>query len=42
MSTHNHKTYGFLQPWVIDYLSKHPDYLGQMPAANTEMFEIGC
>ena len=32
----------FLQPWVIDYLSKHPDYLGQMPAANTEMFEIGC
>lgn len=30
----------FLQPWVIDYLNEHPDYLEQMPAANTEMFEI--
>ena len=29
----------FLQPWVIDYLNKHPDYLEQMPSPNTGMFE---
>lgn len=29
----------FLQPWVVEYLNKHPDYLKQMPAPDMDTFD---
>lgn len=29
----------FLQPWVVEYLNKHPNYLKQMPAPDIDTFD---
>lgn len=29
----------FLQPWVVEYLNKHPNYLKQMPAPDMDTFD---
>lgn len=30
----------FLQPWVVEYLDKHPDYLKEMPEPDEYTFEF--